>query len=196
MVALVPALAFAAAIGSGLMAGLFFVFSVCIMQALSRLPPDQGVAAMNAINVVIQNPLFLFAFMGTALLGLNLLVMAFIWGGQGSYLLAAGGLVYLLGTLAVTIVVNVPLNDALAAAPAGQAAAELWQQRYLTDWVRWNHVRTIASTGALALFVLGFARIWRTAGRFSVRSRVVLKNRISARHSVALAALSRRQALP
>lgn len=84
MVALVPALAFAAAIGSGLMAGLFFVFSVCIMQALSRLPPDQGVAAMNAINVVIQNPLFLFAFMGTALLGLILLVMAFIWGGQGS----------------------------------------------------------------------------------------------------------------
>ncbi|GCA51326.1 DUF1772 domain-containing protein [Sinorhizobium meliloti] len=159
MVALVPALAFAAAIGSGLMAGLFFVFSVCIMQALSRLPPDQGVAAMNAINVAIQNPLFLSAFMGTALLGLILLVMAFIWGGQGSYLLAAGGLVYLVGTLAVTVAINVPLNDALAAAPAGQAAAELWQQRYLTDWVRWNHVRTFASTGALALFVLGFARI-------------------------------------
>lgn len=114
---------------------------------------------MNAINVVIQNPLFLSAFMGTALLGLILLVMAFIWGGQGSYLLAAGGLVYLVGTLAVTVAINVPLNDALAAAPAGQAAAELWQQRYLTDWVRWNHVRTFASTGALALFVLGFARI-------------------------------------
>lgn len=70
MTAFVPALAFAAIIGSGLMAGLFFVFSVCVMQALSRLPPEQGIAAMNAINVVIQNPLFLIAFMGTALLGL------------------------------------------------------------------------------------------------------------------------------
>ena len=39
MIPLIPALAFVAAIGSGLMAGLFFIFSVCIMQALSRLPP-------------------------------------------------------------------------------------------------------------------------------------------------------------
>jgi uncharacterized membrane protein len=157
MVALVPALAFAAVIGSGLMAGLFFIFSVCIMQALSRLPPEGGIAAMNAINDVILNPLFLGAFMGTALLGLGLIAVALIWGGQGSYLLAAGGLVYLVGTLAVTMVFNVPLNNALAAA-SGQAAVDLWRERYLTDWVWWNHVRTFASTGALALFVLGFAR--------------------------------------
>jgi uncharacterized membrane protein len=158
MIALVPALAFAAVIGSGLMAGLFFVFSVCIMQALSRLPSEEGIAAMNSINVVIQNPIFLIAFMGTALLGLALIVAAFIWGGQGNYLLAAGGLVYIVGTLMVTIVFNVPLNDALAAA-RGEAAVELWQQRYLTDWVWWNHIRTFASIGALALFGLGFARI-------------------------------------
>lgn len=157
MVALVPALAFAAVIGSGLMAGLFFIFSVCIMQALSRLPPEGGIAAMNAINDVILNTLFLGAFMGTALLSLGLIAVALIWGGQGSYLLAAGGLVYLVGTLAVTMVFNVPLNDALAAA-SGQAAVDLWLERYLTDWVWWNHVRTFASTGALALFVLGFAR--------------------------------------
>lgn len=157
MTALVPAIAFAAVIGSGLMAGLFFIFSVCIMQALSRLPPEEGVAAMNAINVVIQNPLFLTAFLGTGVLGLILVAAAFLSGGQGAYLLAAGGLSYLVGTLAVTIVFNVPLNDALAAA-RGQAAVELWQQRYLTVWLWWNHVRTLSSTGALALFVLGFAR--------------------------------------
>ncbi|AFL53119.1 putative transmembrane protein [Sinorhizobium fredii USDA 257] len=157
MIAFVPALAFAAVVGSGLMAGLFFVFSVCVMQALSRLPPEEGIAAMNAINVVIQNPLFLAAFMGTALLGLALIVAAFVWGGEGSYLLAAGGLAYIVGTLMVTIVFNVPLNDALAAA-RGEAAVEIWQQRYLTDWVWWNHVRTIASIGALALLVLGYAR--------------------------------------
>ncbi|WP_331371720.1 anthrone oxygenase family protein [Sinorhizobium chiapasense] len=157
MVALIPALAFAAVIGSGLMAGLFFIFSVCIMQALSRLPPEQGIAAMNAINEVIQNPLFLTAFMGTALLGLILVAAAFFSGGQGGWLLAAGGLAYVVGTLLVTIVFNVPLNDALAAA-SREAAREIWQKRYLTDWVWWNHVRTFASIGALALFVLGFAR--------------------------------------
>ncbi|KRD52911.1 DUF1772 domain-containing protein [Ensifer sp. ENS10] len=158
MIPLIPALAFAAAIGSGLMAGLFFIFSVCIMQALSRLPPEQGIAAMNAINVVIQNPIFLSAFMGTALLGLALIVVAFISGGEGRWLLAAGGLVYVVGVLLVTIVFNVPMNDALAAAAPGQAATDLWLGRYLTDWVWWNHVRTFASIGSLALFILGFAR--------------------------------------
>ncbi|WP_457585569.1 anthrone oxygenase family protein [Ensifer canadensis] len=158
MIALIPALAFAAAIGSGLMAGLFFIFSVCIMQALARLPAEQGIAAMNAINVVIQNPLFLSAFMGTALLALALVVLAFLSGGNGSLLLAAGGIVYVAGVLIVTIVFNVPMNDALGAATPGQAAIEIWQQRYLTDWVWWNHVRTVSSIGALALLILGFAR--------------------------------------
>ncbi|MBK5565996.1 anthrone oxygenase family protein [Ensifer sp. 2YAB10] len=158
MIPLIPALAFAAAIGSGLMAGLFFIFSVCIMQALSRLPPEQGIAAMNAINVVIQNPIFLSAFMGTALLGLVLVVMAFLSGGEGRWWLAAGGIAYVVGVLLVTIIFNVPMNDALAAAAPGQAATDLWHERYLTDWVWWNHVRTFASIGALALFVLGFAR--------------------------------------
>lgn len=158
MIPLIPALAFAAAIGSGLMAGLFFIFSVCIMQALARLPAEQGIAAMNAINVVIQNPLFLSAFMGTALLALALVVLAFLWGGNGSMLLAAGGIVYVVGVLIVTIVFNVPMNDALGAAVPGQAATDFWQQRYLTDWVWWNHVRTVSSIGALALFILGFAR--------------------------------------
>jgi len=158
MIPLIPALAFVAAIGSGLMAGLFFIFSVCIMQALSRLPPEQGIAAMNAINVVIQNPIFLSAFMGTALIGLALVVMAVLSGGEGRWLLAAGGIAYVVGVLLVTIIFNVPMNDALAAAAPGQAAADLWQQRYLTDWVWWNHVRTVASIGSLALFIVGFAR--------------------------------------
>lgn len=55
-----------AAIGSGLMAGIFFAFSVFVMTALNRLPPAQGIAAMQFINVTILNPLFLLTFMGTA----------------------------------------------------------------------------------------------------------------------------------
>ena len=153
MIPLIPALAFAAAIGSGLMAGLFFIFSVCIMQALSRLPPEQGIAAMNAINVVIQNPIFLSAFMGTALLGLALIVVAFISGGEGRWLLAAGGLVYVVGVLLVTIVFNVPMNDALAkVSGSGAEATALWTA-YLKDWTWWNHVRTIASLLASIAFV-------------------------------------------
>ena len=63
---LLSVITFSAALGSGLMAGLFFVFSNSVMKALAALPPDKGIAAMQAINVAIVNPLFLAVFLGTA----------------------------------------------------------------------------------------------------------------------------------
>lgn len=50
---LVDALVFVTVIGSGLMAGTFFVFSIAVMKALARISPQAGIAAMQAINVVI-----------------------------------------------------------------------------------------------------------------------------------------------
>lgn len=57
-----------AALGAAIVGGIFYAFSSFVMQALSRIPPGQGIAAMNAINVVVVNPSFMLAFAGTALL--------------------------------------------------------------------------------------------------------------------------------
>jgi len=38
------------ALGCGLIAGVFFAFSAFVMKALARLPPAQGIAAMQSIN--------------------------------------------------------------------------------------------------------------------------------------------------
>lgn len=65
-----------AALGSGLMAGFFFAFSVSVMKALGRLPPAQGIAAMQSINVVVINPMFLVAFFGTAAVCVALAISA------------------------------------------------------------------------------------------------------------------------
>jgi len=148
-------LTFAAALGSGIMAGLFFIFSTTIMTALARLPAGQGAAAMNSINVVILNPLFLTIFMGTALICAILAVRAIIgWSGAGSAWLLAGSLLYIVGILLVTIIFNVPLNDALAATgPETSEGASLWT-RYLAEWVPWNHVRTVSGIASLACFIL------------------------------------------
>jgi uncharacterized membrane protein len=68
-----------------------------------------------------------------------------------------GGALYVLGMFVVTVIFNVPLNDALAASdPASQEAASLWA-RDLTDWTLWNHVRTVSSTVACALFIAAIA---------------------------------------
>ena len=60
------ALTLIAALGCGLIAGVFFAFSTFVMKALARLPPGEGIAAMQSINIVVLNPSFLGAFLGTA----------------------------------------------------------------------------------------------------------------------------------
>ncbi|KRR18577.1 hypothetical protein CQ14_24610 [Bradyrhizobium lablabi] len=155
---LITGLLWFSAIGCGLLAGLYFAFSTFIMTALDRVGQAAGMATMNAINVVIVQSLFLPVFLATTATSAVLAVMALVrWGEPGAMAMLAGGVLYVLGMFVVTMIFNVPLNNALAAAdPASQEAASLWA-RYLTDWTMWNHVRTFASTLACALFVAAIA---------------------------------------
>ena len=50
-----------AALGCGVVAGVFFAFSTFVMRALARLPARQGIAAMQAINVAAVTPAFMMA---------------------------------------------------------------------------------------------------------------------------------------
>src|SRR5687767_5501560 len=113
---LVDLMALLSAIGCGLMAGFFFSFSTVVMRALGKVPPAQGIAAMQTINVVVINPWFLTPFLGTAASCVFMIVAALRGGHdpRALYWLAASVL-YLVGTLLVTMVFNVPRNDALAA---------------------------------------------------------------------------------
>ncbi|ATU91902.1 DUF1772 domain-containing protein [Phyllobacterium zundukense] len=159
MIALIPLLTLVAALGSGLIAGLFFAFSRFVMTALAKLPPEQGIAAMNSINVTILNATFGLAFFGTAVLGLGLGIVSILrWTEPGSLYVLIGSLIFLVGTIGVTMVFNVPLNDALAAvAPTSPEGAALWT-RYLAEWLPWNHVRTLANIAALIAFILAYAK--------------------------------------
>lgn len=144
-----------AALGSGIVAGIFYGFSSFIMGALGKLPPHEGIAAMQSINVVVINPSFFAAFFGTAALSLVLGGFA-VLGAEvaGAALLAAGALLYLTGCIGVTIFLNVPLNNRLAKVePASAEGAKLWRH-YLVAWTRWNTVRTAASALAAVMFIV------------------------------------------
>ncbi|WP_332766362.1 anthrone oxygenase family protein [Phenylobacterium sp.] len=144
---------FTAAIGSGVVGGIFYAFSTFIMPALARIPAEQGTAAMRMINITVINPLFMLAWMGTALICLVLAGGAlFWWQGPGGWLILVASLLYLLGCFASTMVFNVPLNNQLAAADAAQLAT-LWP-RYLDVWTMWNHVRAVAPILSAILFTL------------------------------------------
>jgi len=151
---LIPAITFLALLGSGLMAGLFFAYSNSVMPALAKLPGPQGIAAMNHINVVILNPLFLSVFMGTAVLAALLIVAALLgWTAKPAWIVI-GAALYLVGNIAITMQINVPMNNALVAAGADSPnSAALWAT-YLDRWVFWNHVRAVACTASLAAFAV------------------------------------------
>lgn len=146
-------LTLASALGCGLVAGVFFAFSAFVMKALSRLPPSDGIAAMQSINVAVLNAWFLGAFFGTGAACLVALIWSlFLWKETGALYLLLGGVFYLVGCLLVTIVFNVPKNEALASVSPSDVEAERRWADYVATWTAWNHVRTAMALAGAASF--------------------------------------------
>lgn len=147
-----------AALGCGLVAGLLFAFSNFVMQALTQLRDEEGAAAMQNVNVTIINPLFMLIFLGTAAISVALLILSVPQVPARSATFAvAGSLLYLAGTLGVTMIFNVPMNNQLEEVDLTDASSLAYWQTYVPQWMRWNHVRTIAAVLATVAFILALS---------------------------------------
>ncbi|OZE95778.1 MULTISPECIES: anthrone oxygenase family protein [Nocardiaceae] len=147
-----------AAVGCGLTAGVLMAFSVSVMPALATRPAAEAAATMQQINIAIVSPLFLTVFLGAAAAAVTAAVASVASGGDSRTLVVAGAVVYVVGCVAMTIAINVPLNDSLAAVdPSSSQGAAVWAD-YLTRWTRWNHARTAAAALACAVLTVA-ARI-------------------------------------
>ncbi|MEJ1935911.1 anthrone oxygenase family protein, partial [Nostoc sp. NIES-2111] len=144
-----------ALLGCGLIAGVFFAFSTFVMNALARLQPTNGIAAMQLINITVINPLFMTVFLGTGGICIFLLISSLLrWHRTNTVYVLVGSLLYLIGTLGVTIFFNVPLNEALALVkPDSTDGVKLWTT-YLNDCTFWNHIRAAAAIAASASLTL------------------------------------------
>lgn len=150
-------------IGCGLVAGVFFAFSTFVVQSLARLPANEGIAAMQAINVVVVNSIFIAVFLATGVACIGLIIGALLrWHAPSAMYVLLGGALYLIGSLVVTMVFNVPLNNALADLSASSDSASQWAS-YLANWMLWNHVRTGASAAAMVTLILALVRNARVA---------------------------------
>jgi uncharacterized membrane protein len=129
----------AAQLTGGLLAGLFFAYSVSVMPALKAMPDPTFEAVMNKINVVIVNPVFLAVFLGAPV------TAAALPSWERSAYAVAGGLLGVV-TLIVTVVWNIPLNNALA---RGGARVD-----FERPWVRWNVVRTLTGLASFVCLLL------------------------------------------
>lgn len=150
----------AAVVTVGLMAGLFAAFSYAVMPGLRRVDDRAFVAAMQQINVAIVNPWFLTCFLGglgfTALAG----VLHLDAGSRPVLPWIAAGFVLYAAALAITGRVNVPLNNALAAAGEPDRIADpgAVRRQFEARWVRFNVARTVTSTVAFGCLAWALVR--------------------------------------
>ena len=145
----------AAAVASGLVAGVFLTFSDFVMRSLGRAAPEAGIEAMQMINREVYRSQFMVLLIGMSVVSIALAVggLVLVGGGVAGWLAAADA-VYIAGVMAVTARFNVPMNQRLDSEdPASESARSVWRV-YLRDWTRWNHLRTLASGTAMVCYIV------------------------------------------
>jgi len=145
----------------GAIFGFFHAWVCSTMWGLDQADPRVAIAAMQAMNASVRNALFFPAFFLTPVV-LGLAAAASYRSGRRSpalwFLTAAA--VYLVFGLFLTMAVNVPMNEALAATAIPddvEAARQIWRD-YSAPWQFWNQVRAVASGVALAFAGLAVVR--------------------------------------
>lgn len=146
------------AIGTALMAGLFYSYSCSVVIGLRLLPDTEYISAMQAINKAIQNPIFLTCFIGTPLL---LPLSTYLNYSQPVplkfWLLLTGTVVYLAGVLVITAFGNIPLNNTLEKfnlLNASKESISLQRINFETSWNMLNIIRTISSILSLVVVII------------------------------------------
>jgi uncharacterized membrane protein len=138
---------------TALMAGLFYAWSCSVMLGFARLRDREFVAAMQATNRAIQNPVFFAAFLGAPVF---LPISTFLNYGQAPRfaLLLAATLIYLTGTFGVTMFGNVPLNDALDRFDSESATEQETARQRANFERRWNALNTIRTASSMLALIL------------------------------------------
>lgn len=141
----------------GLIAGFFYAYSVDVMPALDILPPVEAIHAMQAINIVVRNPVFFITFFGPLLAGaITSLLFVFTKNRKAALLTFVATLVYFFTAFLPTTFINVPMNNELALLQLTSRdldIANIWVS-YSQKWTFWNTARCIGST--IAFVFVGF----------------------------------------
>lgn len=137
--------------------GFFYAWVCSTMWGLDAADPRVAIEAMQAMNASVRNGVFFPAFFMTPLV---LAITGIVLWRQGiresAALFGGSALVYFLGGLVLTMVVNVPMNESLATVgvPADLLSARQVWQDYSPTWQFWNQVRTALSGASFLIATL------------------------------------------
>ncbi len=147
-----------ATVFTGLMAGLFYAWSISVTPGLAQVDDIHYLKAFQSMNRAILNPAFFVPFIGLVFI---LPIVSFLFYREGIstsfwYILSAT-LLYLFGVIAVTFMGNVPLNNLLEALSIDTMSIdqmESFRAAFENKWNQLNMIRTLSSLIALICLIL------------------------------------------
>lgn len=147
---------------AGAIFGFFYAWVCSTMWGLDAADPRIAIAAMQAMNASVRNAVFAPAFFGTPLVLLLAAGAALITGARSAAVLfALAAAVYFGGGLILTMLINVPMNEALAQVTVPEdvdAARSIWDA-YSQPWQLYNQIRTGFSGLSLTLASVALLRL-------------------------------------
>jgi uncharacterized membrane protein len=151
----------------GLLAGLYFFSAIAVMPALTAADDRTLVDAMQQMIDKIENPAFFLVLLGAPTLAAVALVQARRSGQPKTVGWIVAGLALYTVMVVITFAVNIPLNDDLQAEGDPARIENLAEVRddFVTPWVAWDIVRTLATIAAFACLTWALvlrARMGRT----------------------------------
>ena len=152
----------ASTVAVGLMAGFFYAYACSVMVGLDRVDDRTFIVTMQWINATVRNAAFAPAFFGSLVLTIAAAVVAVVSSRSARGWIVAAAVLYAAAVL-VTLTLNVPLNEQLAAAGPADQISDLAAVRAAFEgpWIRWNLLRTgltIGSLTALSIALLSHCR--------------------------------------
>ena len=147
---------------AGAIFGFFYAWVCSTMWGLDTADPNVAIAAMQAMNESVRNPVFAPAFFGTPLVLAASALLAWKAGSRPAAVLCGlGAVLHVAGAMVPTMAIHVPMNEALAMVETpldGDQAQSIWQA-YSAPWQTWNTVRAVVSGIALVSVALGILTV-------------------------------------
>lgn len=148
---------FSTLIITGLSAGFFYAWQVSVIPGTLKVNDQVYLQTMQSINKEILNPAFFLVFFGTFILLSVGSIYEFHANQTAFWLILLASASYLLGTLGVTILGNVPLNDQLEALnlnTLSEADFLDFRKHFEEKWNRLHLIRTVFSILTFVLLAL------------------------------------------
>ena len=149
---------YASVVFGGAIFGFFFAWVCSTMWGLDDADPRVAIAAMQAMNASVRNAVFAPAFFGTPVVMAATALAARVAGQRRSAgLFGSAAAVYLFGGAVLTMALNVPMNEELAAVVVPESideAGRIWND-YSGRWQLYNVIRTVFSGVSLVLAAAG-----------------------------------------